>query len=129
MEVKQLKITKVLEKITGQKKDGSGDWVKLSFVGETDEQYNNLYCFELFGDEKVDNFEKYNKVGSVVDVDFNVSTNEWKDKYYTSLQAWKVFKSDTSSDDFKNRSGLTEAAAVVDSIIPPADESQDDLPF
>ena len=122
MEVKSLKITKVLEKITGKKKDGSGDWVKLSFVGKTDEQYNNVYCFELFGNEKVDNFEKYNNVGSVVDVEFNVSTNEWKDKYYTSLQAWKVSKS----------SSLEDAAKVIDKTFKPADlnaEEEDDLPF
>lgn len=87
-------ITKVLEKVTGQKKDGSGEWVKQSFILETTEQYNNVYCFEIFGDEKVGNFNQYNKVGSVVDVEFNVSTNEWKGKYFTSLSAWKVFKAE-----------------------------------
>jgi hypothetical protein len=96
MELKNGKITKVLEKETGTKKDGSGQWVKQQFVVETNEKYNNLYCFELFGDEKVDNFNKYNKVGDLVDVDFNVSTNEWKGKYFTTLQAWKVFKSDAN---------------------------------
>ena len=114
------KITKVLDKVTGQKKDGSGEWVKQCFVLETTEQYNNLYCFELFGDEKVDNFNQYNKVGSDVKVDFNISTNEWQGKYYTSLQAWKVFK------------------AEVAAITPPApfqpatdikEEEQNDLPF
>jgi len=88
------KITKVLEKITGTKKDGSGTWEKQNFVLETTEQYNNLYCFELFGAEKIENFTKYNKVGDSVKVDFNVSTNEWQGKYFTSLQAWKVFKAD-----------------------------------
>ena len=87
-------ITKILEKVTGQKKDGSGEWQKQSFVINTGEQYNNIYCFELFGDEKVENFNKYNKVGSKVKVDFNVQTNEWQGKYFTSLQAWKIFKAD-----------------------------------
>lgn len=88
------KITKVLDKVTGQKKDGSGEWVKQSFILDNSEKYNNIFCFELFGDEKVDNFGKYNKIGDVVKVDFNISTNEYKEKYYTSLQAWKVFKAD-----------------------------------
>ena len=121
MEV-QGKITKVLEKVTGTKKDGSGEWVKQSFVLETTEQYNNLYCFELFGDEKVDNFNKYNKVGSDVKVDFNVSTNEWKGKYYTTLQAWKIFKADD----------LEKAKEVINQVFEPApvlNEEQDDLPF
>ena len=114
-------ITNILDKVTGQKKDGSGDWVKQSFTLETTEQYNNLYCFELFGEEKVENFNKYNKVGQEVKVDFNVQTNEWKGKYYTSLQAWKVFKAD-GVEAFT----VEDAKKQVDRIAEPADN---DLPF
>lgn len=92
----QGKITKILEKQTGTKKDGSGEWVKQSFTLETNEKYNNLYCFEVFGDEKVENLNKYNEVGDSVSVEFNVSTNEWKGKYFTSLQAWKVMKAEAN---------------------------------
>lgn len=106
-------ITKVLETQTGTSKAGK-DWKKLSFVLTTTEEYNNLYCFDVFGDEKVDNFTKYNKEGDVVDVDFNVKTNEWKDKYFTSLDAWKIFKSDN----------------IDPSVIPTQEEAiKDDLPF
>ena len=48
---------------------------------------------KVFGVEKVENFVKFNKVGQHVDVDFNVSANEWQGKYFTSLSAWKIFKS------------------------------------
>jgi len=85
------KIVKILEKVTGTKKDGSGEWVKQSFVIDNGEQYNNLASFELFGDEKVEKLN-YNKVGDNVEVSFNISCNEWQGKYYTTLQAWKVFK-------------------------------------
>jgi len=84
------KITKILNAQTGAKKDGSGNWIKQLFLVETDEKYNNLYCFEVFGDEKVQNFQKYNKEGQIVTVDFNVSTNEFKGNYFTSLSAWKI---------------------------------------
>jgi len=104
-------ITKVLEKITGQKRDGSGEWVKQSFVIDTGEQYNNIICFEVFGAEKVEKFNQYNKVGDSVDVEFNISCNEWEGKYYTSLQSWKVFKVD----------GNSESRAT--------DTDSDDLPF
>ena len=120
------KITKVLDKVTGQKKDGSGEWVKQSFILETTEQYNNLYCFELFGDEKVDNFNKYNKVGSDVKVDFNVSTNEWQGKYFTSLQAWKIFKAEPDT------TAINAATAKIDAAFEPVGDlntPQDDLPF
>ena len=86
-------ITKVMETVKGTSAAGQ-EWQKLSFLLETAEEWNNLYCFEVFGDEKCENFTKFNKVGQEVDVEFNVKTNEWKDKYYTSLQAWKIFKAE-----------------------------------
>ncbi len=112
MQVAGLKITKINEVEEGTSKAGKA-WKKLTFVGETQEQYNNLYAFELFGEEKVDNFVKFNKVGDVVDVDFNVSTREWEGRYFTSLSAWKVFKANA------------EAAQVPS----PADDPSNDLPF
>ena len=45
----QGKITELLEKQSGQKKDGSGEWVKQNLV-ETEEKYNNLYCLRCFPD-------------------------------------------------------------------------------
>ena len=84
-------INKVLEVQKGETKDGK-EWQKVEFIVHTDSEYNNKYCFEIFGAEKVDKFLQYNKEGDLVDVDFNVNLNEWKDKYYTSLSAWKVWK-------------------------------------
>jgi len=105
------KITKVLDTQKGTSASGK-DWQKLSFILETTEDYNNLYCFEVFGDEKVEQFLKFNKVGQEVDVSFNVQTNEYKGKYYTSLQSWKIFKAEAG-----------EATPEV------AQEEADDLPF
>jgi hypothetical protein len=98
MEIKG-RITKILDAQTGAKKDGSGNWVKQLFLVETDEKYNNLYCLEVFGDEKVQNFQKYNKVGQEVNVEFNVSTNEYKGNYYTSLSAWKITSAEAPKDE------------------------------
>ena len=95
MKVENLTITKVLEVQKGTSQAGK-EWQKLTFVGETNEQYNNIYAFELFGEEKVENFNKFNKVGDVVNADFNVSCNEWKGKYFTSLSAWSIFKAENS---------------------------------
>jgi hypothetical protein len=122
----QGKITKILEKVTGQKKDGSGEWCKQSFVVTTDEQYNNLYAFEVFGDEKVTNLTKYNKVDDSVDVEFNVSTNEYQGRYYTTLQAWKITKANTTE------TALAQASEKLDTAFEPAgdlNEPDNDLPF
>jgi hypothetical protein len=95
MKVEGLKITKVLDVQKGTSKAGK-EWQKVTFVAETSEEYNNLYAFEIFGEEKVENFNKFNKVGDLVNVEFNVSCNEWQGKYFTSLSAWRVEKAGAS---------------------------------
>jgi hypothetical protein len=87
----------ILDKIVGEKKDGSGNWEKQSFIVETTEKYNNIYCFEMFGADKVSILNSDYAVGNHIVVDFNVSTNEYKGKYYTTLQAWKI-SSDESNE-------------------------------
>lgn len=80
---------------------------KLQFVIKNNEGYEGqeqVFAFDLFAGaskpEKLDNFLKYNKVGSEVDVSFNIKCNEYKGKYYTNLDAWRVDRqSNDSADD------------------------------
>jgi len=118
-------ITKITEVQKGTTKAGK-DWQKLTFVIDTKAQYNNILAFDVFGDEKVENFIKYNKVGRTVEVEFNIRTNPYNDKFYTSLDAWKVTKANDTE------TAIAQATEVIDAAFPPADnlnESQDDLPF
>jgi len=106
------KIKKVLDKQEGVSK-AKKEWVKQSFVVSNNDGYEGkevVYCFEIFGAEKVDKFNQFQKVGDDVDVNFSISTNEWTDpktkevKYFTSLSAYGVFKVDSTSipaPDFK----------------------------
>ena len=89
------KVEKILPVVKGTTKAGA-EWQKLEFVIKTDDEYNNIYCFEIFGDEKVEAFNKFTKLNDMVDVKFNVKCNEWKDKFYTSLAAWSVFKAEAA---------------------------------
>ena len=107
------KIEKVLEAKKGTSKKSGEEWISQEFVVKTGDKYNNLYCFNIFGQEKVDNFAKYNKVGDAVKVSFNVSTNEWQGKYFTTLQSWRCTKDDSQ----------TTAKETVQA------EAEDDLPF
>ena len=87
------KLKKVLPVQTGTPKEGGEDWKKVSFVVTNNEGYEGreqLFCFEIFGAEKVDNFNKFNKEGSEVLVKFEIRTNEYQGKYYTSLSAYRV---------------------------------------
>ncbi len=87
-------IKTIKEVVTGTTKGGD-EWKKVDFVIANNDGFEGkeqIFAFEIFGAEKVDKFLQYNKVGDTVDVDFNIRTNEWNGKYYTSLGAWKVFK-------------------------------------
>lgn len=120
-EKKTGEIIEILPTESGTSKAGK-DWKKLTFAIDTKETYNNIIAFELFGEDKVDDFLKYNKVGRNVDVDFNISSNKWKDRYFTSASAWKVSKANDTE------TGLEHAKKVIDSIMPSADEDNN-LPF
>jgi len=85
-------VKELLEVQSGTSKAGK-DWKKQVFIVSNNEGYEGkeqIFAFEMFGTEKVDNLSKYNKVGDKVEVSFNIQTNEYNGKYYTSLQAWKV---------------------------------------
>jgi len=89
--------TKITEVIEGTSKAGKS-WKKLGFVVQTSSEYPKDVYFTVFGEEKVDNFLKYNKAGQLVDVSFNVESREYNDRFYTDLQAWKVFTNAGGSD-------------------------------
>ena len=120
------KIVEILETQKGTSNAGK-EWQKLTFAIDTGEQYNNILAFEVFGDEKVENFNKYNKVGRNVEVEFNLSSNKWKDKYFTSASAWKISKANDTE------TAMAQATAMVDKVFAPADdlntEDSSDLPF
>jgi hypothetical protein len=95
------KIKKFLPTESGVAKGSGKEWQKKSFIVSNDggfEGKEQIFCFELFGQEKVENLTKFNKEGDNVKVSFNIGTNEWKDKYFTSLSAWRIEKADASSE-------------------------------
>ena len=109
-------ITEILQVETGTSKAGK-DWQKINFILRTDNEYNPDICFQIFGEEKVVNFQKFNKIGDYVTVKFNVSSREFNGKYYHNLDAWHV-----GGDTTKEVMGVPVNE-------PAATEEVDDLPF
>lgn len=97
------KLVKVLDTETGVSKAGK-EWTRKSFVIDTGAKYNPEVCFGLFGDDKVAMVDSCN-LGDELTVSFNLSSREFKGRYYTQADAWKI-----------------EASAVVT-------EEETDLPF
>lgn len=70
-------------------------WKKLNFILEQkDGDYTHTICFDVFGEEKVDNFVKYNNEGDQVEVSYNISSREHNGRWYTQASAWMVKKVD-----------------------------------
>lgn len=114
------KIKKILDKQEGTSKAGK-KWVKQSFVVANNDGYEGrevVYCFEVFGEEKVDKFNKFNNEGDDVSVNFSINTNEYEGKYFTSLSSWSVFKKSESSGEEENQQASQETMVEADDLLP-----------
>jgi len=87
-------IKKILDVQEGTSKAGK-EWKKLDFVvvKGVGSDYPKDVCFTIFGEEKIDKFLQYNKVGDEVSVFFDVESREYNDKYFSNINAWMVKKS------------------------------------
>ena len=70
-------ISKVLPEESGVGKQSGKPWKTQTFVIKNNDGYQGqeqIYAFSIFGDEKIDKFNQYNKVGDNVKVSFNIDT-------------------------------------------------------
>lgn len=104
--------------------------VKYGFLLETGGQYPQKIPFDVWGDERWSQMGV--TVGSFVNVSFDISSREWNGKYFVSLGAWKVVRTDVKREEETPRS----AESQCQSPAPPQKKEQtrteakeDDLPF
>lgn len=124
MELKNVKIKSIGE----IQEFGANGFKVLKFIVETqDDQYPQVLELQCTQD-KADNLIKFNKVGDVVDCSINLRGREWTNpqgevKVFNTIEAWKVFKSETTMKD---------ATDMIDSAFEPAGDlnpPNNDLPF
>lgn len=113
------KLIKILDQVSGEGRNGR--WVKQEFVIETPGEYPKTICFSLWGEDKVKLITSLPE-GSSVKVSFDVSSREFKGRWYTELRAWKV----QSGSQNANNQNLPP---INENDIPPESEGGDDLPF
>ena len=120
------KIIAVLEKKSGVAKATGNPWASQSYVLETHEAYPRKMCFEIFGEEKISQFNI--QAGEELTVSFDIDAREYQGRWYNSIRAWKV-----------ERTPAAGVAAPAPADMPPMDmppvnfsnsgNSTDDLPF
>ena len=81
------KIIAVLEKRSGTSKAGNA-WSNQEYVIESHDQYPKKMCFEVFSDEKINQFNI--QAGEELKVSFDVDARQWNDRWFNSLRVWKV---------------------------------------
>ena len=119
------KVIAVLEPRGGVSKTGNA-WKVQEYVIETHDQYPRKMCFDVFGEDKINQFNI--QVGEELTVHFDIDAREWQGRWFNSIRAWKV-----------DRNTMQEGAAPQD-FVPPfppaaapvdfsAGDEKDDLPF
>ena len=88
------KIIQVLPAQEGVSKTGN-PWKVQSYVLETQEQYPRKVCFEIFGEDRINN-NRCN-IDDVVTVSFDIESREFNGRWYTSIRAWRVQQGDNSA--------------------------------
>ena len=111
-------------------------WQSREYVIETQEQYPKKMCFEVFGTDKLKEFNIRNN--DLIKVHFDITAREYNGKWYNSIRAWKV--EHVNQDGSAAGATANQVAAsspqsqapqspATQSAAPAAKESDDDLPF
>lgn len=108
-----------------------GEWKSQQFrVEELEGQYPEAMTFtkSAKGDSQkyVDDFEKYNKVGDVVTVEYKFKSFAWKEKFINEVVAGKVSKESSRSS---SSSSSSEPLVKEEQYISDNGQVDDDLPF
>ena len=90
------KISRKLNLKSGTSKLGK-EWVKQEFIIDTGKDFNPEICITLFGQDKIDMLNNFN-INDMVNVSINLHSREWNDRYFHTVDGWKIEKVDNNND-------------------------------
>ena len=109
-------------------------WQSREYVIETQEQYPKKMCFEVFGTDKLKEFNIRNN--DLIKVHFDITAREYNGKWYNTIRAWKVdhvnqdgSMAGATANQVSASSPQAPQAPATQSAAPASKESDDDLPF
>ena len=112
------KIIAILQPKGGVSKATGNEWKAQEFVIESHDQYPRKMCFEVFGADKIDQFNI--QMGEELTVSFDIDSNQWQDRWFNRIRAWKVERVSVGAPMATGGSAMPEFT--------PGD-AKDDLPF
>ena len=119
------KIIAVLPERGGISKTGN-EWKMQEYVLETHEQYPKKMCFNVFGADKIAQFNI--QAGDELTVSFDINAREYQGRWYNDIRAWKVERGDAASA-MPPVSAPQVAATKVTAPDFNVQNEADDLPF
>ena len=81
------KIIAILQPRGGVSKSGN-EWKAQEYVIEDHGMYPRKMCFDIFGADKIEQFDI--KMGEELTVSFDIDARQWQDRWFNSIRAWKV---------------------------------------
>ena len=67
-----------------------GEWKSQTYVIETQEQYPKKMAFDVFGADRLAQFNIQS--GEVINVSFDIDAHEYQGRWFNSIRAWNVTK-------------------------------------
>lgn len=132
------KIIQILPLQEGTGRNGN-PWKVQTAILETQDQYPRKVCFEVFGEDRINNNPF--KVDDIVTVSFDIDSHEFNGRWYTSIRAYRVQQGLPEQTPAAPAAAPVAAPAAVPAAAPaasvantepfdasPSDESTD-LPF
>ncbi|MCC8186419.1 MAG: DUF3127 domain-containing protein [Bacteroides sp.] len=117
------KIIAILPPRGGVSKQGN-EWKAQEFVIESHDQYPRKMCFDVFGEDKLSQFNI--QMGEELTVSFDIDARQWQDRWFNSIRVWKVERV-AAGASFDAGSPVPPPAASAPEFIP--GDVKDDLPF
>lgn len=65
-------------------------WQCASYVIETQEQYPRRVCFDVFGQEKIAQFNI--RPGEMMTISFDIDAHEYNGRWFNSIRCWNVMR-------------------------------------
>ena len=82
------RVIAVLEARSGLAKSTGNPWMIQDYVIETHEQFPRRMTFNVFGEEKIKQFNI--QLGEEINVFFDINAREYQGRWYNDIRAWRV---------------------------------------
>ena len=119
------KIIAILPPKSGVSKATGNEWKAQEYVVENHDQYPKKMCFEVFGTEKIEQFNI--QMGEELTVSFDIDARQWQDRWFNSIRAWKVERVAAGASPMPGSPVPPPPPSASPEFIP--GDVKDDLPF